>query len=82
MAEPITLPAVGRPCAGSPGPPEERAAEPVREAVDGVFALRRPRPPNPMGVSRACLLKQDAKRPPVDEFDAHDRMPDLDIKPA
>jgi len=56
--------------------------EPVQEALDGVFSLRSPRRPNPMGRSRVCLPKHDAKRLLADEFDAHDRMPDLDIKPA
>jgi len=35
-----------------------------------------------MGRGRVRLPKQDAKRPLVDEFDAHDRMPGLVIKPA
>jgi len=82
MAEPMMLLRIGRQCACRRGQPEETAVAPVREALAGVFALRGPRRLNPMGRGRVRLPKQDAKRPLVDEFDAHDRMPGLVIKPA
>lgn len=80
MAEPITLLAIGRPCAGRRGQPEGTAVEPVQEALDGVFARRSPGRPD----GKEPRLPPEARReaPPVDEFDAHDRMPDLDTKPA
>jgi len=50
--------------------------------VRGVFALRSPRRPNPIGVSQVCLAAIRNNVLEVDGLDAINGSPVLDIKPA
>ncbi|MEJ2237544.1 MAG: TrmO family methyltransferase [Gemmatimonadales bacterium] len=48
----------------------------------GVFALRSPRRPNPIGLTEVELLAVDEHKLRVRGLDALNRTPVLDIKPA
>jgi tRNA-Thr(GGU) m(6)t(6)A37 methyltransferase TsaA len=50
--------------------------------VKGVFARRRPRRPNPIGVTRVMLKSIDSNRLEVQGLDAYPGTPILDIKPG
>jgi tRNA-Thr(GGU) m(6)t(6)A37 methyltransferase TsaA len=58
--------------------PRGDPARPVR----GVFALRSPRRPNPIGVSTVRLVALEDNVLEVEGLDAINRTPVLDIKPA
>ncbi len=51
-------------------------------AMRGVFALHSPCRPNPIGMTRVRLLRRDGNRLVVDDLDALDGSPVLDIKSA
>jgi tRNA-Thr(GGU) m(6)t(6)A37 methyltransferase TsaA len=54
---------------------------PWEEQLHGVFAVRSPRRPNPIGVTVVKLVKREGARLHVEGLDAFDGTPLLDLKP-
>ena len=54
----------------------------VKKEKRGVFALRSPMRPNPMGLTRVRLIKRDGNVVIVEGLDAFDESPVIDIKPG
>jgi tRNA-Thr(GGU) m(6)t(6)A37 methyltransferase TsaA len=54
----------------------------VRRPVQGVFATRAPDRPNPIGLHETTVLSVDGLRVRVDQIEAVDGTPVLDIKPV
>lgn len=55
--------------------------DPGREGLHGVFAVRSPARPNPVGLTAARLLRRDGRQLFVDRLDFLDGTPVIDIKP-
>lgn len=54
----------------------------VTKEKRGVFALRSPMRPNPIGLTRVRLIKRDGNILIVEGLDAFDESPVIDIKPG
>lgn len=62
--------------------PPDLIQKPFLEEKDhGVFAVRSPSRPNPIGISTVKLIKVEGKKLWVDNLDIIDKTPLLDIKP-
>ena len=64
-----------------PVPLRQRRQGDPREPLSGVFALRSPRRPNPIGLTTVRVLEVEENRLVVAGLDAFDGTPVLDIKP-
>ena len=65
----------------SPAPLLQRRRGDPNEPLSGVFALRSPQRPNPIGLTTVQVLEVEANRLVVAGLDAFDSTPVLDIKP-